>query len=231
MVQQILVDTRSAADIITRACLTKLHYDENSLKVIKMPVVGFGGQATYVRNQNVYRSSEEKGSSQTIEANFPVMDIPLAYDVILGCLTLSVIKAVVVPYLILIYLYRMTKVPQGDTSKPNKVRKRISVDARNIEDAFIPVMTMHPPPQMQGNATSPSDMPPTPPATHPSYDNAFSLTFYKMGHEHTRCFPKGNETMERHKPGSCDGHHRKGSPEVHLEEHDHKTQDPKDNGR
>jgi len=51
------VDTRSSADIITLACLTKFHYDENSLEVIKTPIVGFEGQATYVRNQKVYRSS------------------------------------------------------------------------------------------------------------------------------------------------------------------------------
>ena len=45
---------------------------------------------------------EDKENSRTIEINFLAMDIPIAYIAILRRLTLNTIKAVVVPYLLLI---------------------------------------------------------------------------------------------------------------------------------
>jgi len=43
----------------------------------------------------------EKDNPRTVDVNFLVVDVPMAYNFILGCPTLSTIKVVIAPYLLL----------------------------------------------------------------------------------------------------------------------------------
>ena len=67
-----------------------------------MPLVGFGRHTAYpVGRKKLSVSVGDKDNSRTVDVNFLVMDIPMAYNVILGRPTLSTIKAVIAPYLLL----------------------------------------------------------------------------------------------------------------------------------
>ena len=102
MVRRILVDTRSSVDIITFECFRKLQYSEKDLEAIGMPLVSFGGHTTYpVGMKKLSVRIGEKDNLRTVDVNFLVVDIPMAYNIILGHPTLSVVKAVIAPYLLL----------------------------------------------------------------------------------------------------------------------------------
>ena len=66
------------------------------------PLVGFGGHATYlVGIKKLSVRIEEKDNSRIVDVNFLVVDILMAHNIFLGHLTLSMIKAVIAPYLLL----------------------------------------------------------------------------------------------------------------------------------
>jgi len=44
---------------------------------------------------------EEKDNSRTVDVNFLVVDVPMAYNVIIGRPILIMVKAVIAPYLLL----------------------------------------------------------------------------------------------------------------------------------
>ncbi|KAJ8449180.1 hypothetical protein Cgig2_027182 [Carnegiea gigantea] len=73
IVRRILIDTGSSVDIITWDCLKKLTYPRRGepTGMIRLPV-RFG----------------HKLKSKNLEVNFLVVDVPMAYNVILGCPTL-----------------------------------------------------------------------------------------------------------------------------------------------
>ena len=92
-----------------------------------------------------------------METNFLVVDIPMAYNVILGRPTLNAIKSIMAPYLLLILfelddrkvgklygdpimarewyyvilrsLGRKEPHPTGDTSRPNRTEKKVAIEA------------------------------------------------------------------------------------------------------
>ena len=43
----------------------------------------------------------EKDNSRTVKVNFLAVDVPMAYNVIIGCPTLSLVKVVIALYLLL----------------------------------------------------------------------------------------------------------------------------------
>ena len=89
-------------DIITLECFKKLHYSDVDLEVTNTPLVGFGGQPTYpVGVKKLTVRVGEKDNSRTVDVNFLVVDVPMAYNVIIERPTLSMLKAVVAPYLLL----------------------------------------------------------------------------------------------------------------------------------
>ena len=89
-------------DIITFKCFKKLQYSEKDLEAVGMPLVGFGGHATYpVGMKKLPVRIGEKDNSRTVDVNFLVVDIPMAYNVSLGRPTLTTIKAVIALYLLL----------------------------------------------------------------------------------------------------------------------------------
>ena len=95
-----LIDTGSSVDIITLECFKKLDYSKEDLEVTHTPWVGFGGQHIYpVGVKKLRVRVGEKDNSRTVDDNFLVVDVPMAYNVIIGHPTLSVLKAVVAPYL------------------------------------------------------------------------------------------------------------------------------------
>ena len=52
-------------------------------------------------NKEVIFESRDKDNSRTVDINFLVVDIPMAYNAILRRLTLNAIKVVIAPYLLL----------------------------------------------------------------------------------------------------------------------------------
>ena len=62
-----------------------------------MPLVGFGGQTTYpLGSKKLSMRVGDKDNSRIV-----VVDIPMAYNVILGRPTLGAIKTVIAPYFLL----------------------------------------------------------------------------------------------------------------------------------
>jgi len=88
MVRWVLVDTGSSMDIITRECFKKLQYPEEDLEATGAPLIGFGGQPTCpVGMRRLSVRIGEKDNSRTVKVNFLAVDVPMAYNVIIGCPT------------------------------------------------------------------------------------------------------------------------------------------------
>ena len=103
MVRRVLIDTGSSVDIITLECFTKLQYTEKDLEAAGTPLVGFGGQPTYpVGMKKLAVRIGKKDNSRTVDVTFLVVEVPMAYNVIIKCPTLSVVKVVIAPYLLLL---------------------------------------------------------------------------------------------------------------------------------
>ena len=89
-------------DIITLECFKKLQYLEKDLEATGTPLVGFEGQPTYpVEMKRLSVRIGEKDNSRTVDVNFLVVDVPMAYNVIIGRPILIMVKAVIAPYLLL----------------------------------------------------------------------------------------------------------------------------------
>jgi len=102
MVRQVLIDTGSSVDIITLKCFKKLQYTEKDLEAAGTPLVGFGGQPTYpVGMKKLAVQIGEKDNSGTVDVTFLMVDVLMAYNVIIGRPILSAVKAVIAPYLLL----------------------------------------------------------------------------------------------------------------------------------
>ena len=81
MVWRILVDTGSFVDIITLECFKKLQYSKKDLEAVGTPLVEFGGQPTYpVGMKRLSVRIGEKDNSRTVDVNFLVLDVPMAYN-------------------------------------------------------------------------------------------------------------------------------------------------------
>jgi len=90
-------DTGSSTDIITLECLKKLKYGEKDFKAADAPNVGFKVQTTYPLGiKKLPIRVECKDNLQRIKANFLVVEISMAYNVILLRPTLGAIKAVAI---------------------------------------------------------------------------------------------------------------------------------------
>lgn len=101
VVRRILVDTGSSVDIITWECLQKLSHQGREVVPITNPVLGFGGQEELpTRTVRLPVRFGDKTRFRSQEIDFLVVDVPTAYNVILGRPTLHRVKAVVAPYLL-----------------------------------------------------------------------------------------------------------------------------------
>jgi len=70
---------------------------------VELPIVVLGGHDTYpIKTKGLPVGVGDKESSRTVETNFLIINMLMVYKVILGCLTLNIIKAIAAPYLLLI---------------------------------------------------------------------------------------------------------------------------------
>jgi len=77
---------------------------------VKVPIVGSEAQTTHpLTIKRLTIRVRENESSRIVEINFLIVEIPMAYNVILKCPTLNAIEAVVAPYLVLIQFEVMTE--------------------------------------------------------------------------------------------------------------------------
>ncbi|KAJ8446988.1 hypothetical protein Cgig2_006616 [Carnegiea gigantea] len=89
IVRRILIDTGCFMDIITWDYLKKLTYPRRGIVPLVHPILGFGGQE--VNAIGMIRLSlrfSDKLKARNLETDFPVIDVPTAYNIILGRPTL-----------------------------------------------------------------------------------------------------------------------------------------------
>jgi len=101
-IQRILIDTGSSVDIITWDCLKKLAHPRRDIVPLVHPILGFGRHKvnpTRMIRLPMMRIGN-KLRSKDLEVDFLVVDVPTAYNVILGRPTLHRVKAVIAPYLL-----------------------------------------------------------------------------------------------------------------------------------
>ena len=101
IVQRILIDTGSSVDIITCDCLKKLVHSGCGIIPFVHPILGFDGQQvnpTGMISLPVRFCSKLK--SKNLDVDFLVVDVPMAYNVILRRPTLYRVKAAITPYLL-----------------------------------------------------------------------------------------------------------------------------------
>ncbi|KAJ8419798.1 LOW QUALITY PROTEIN: hypothetical protein Cgig2_030527 [Carnegiea gigantea] len=93
---RILINTWSSVDIITWDCLKKLKYLGRKIVPLVHPILGFGGQE--VNPTGMIRLSLHFGKKtkvRNLKVDFLVVDVPMAYNVILGRPTLHKVKAII----------------------------------------------------------------------------------------------------------------------------------------
>ena len=101
-VRRILIDTRSSSDIISWSCLNNLKSDEKNLEPVSHPLVGFGGGVIHpVGRIDLPVRIGEKTKCRNLVIRFLVVKDLKAYNIIIGQPTLNVVKAVIVPSLML----------------------------------------------------------------------------------------------------------------------------------
>ncbi|KAJ8449211.1 LOW QUALITY PROTEIN: hypothetical protein Cgig2_021675 [Carnegiea gigantea] len=85
IVQRILIDTGSSVDIITWDCLMKLTYPGRDIVPLVHPILGIGGQEVNPTGMmHLLLCFGDKLMARNMEVVFLVVDVPAAYNVILG---------------------------------------------------------------------------------------------------------------------------------------------------
>ena len=89
-----MIDTESSMDILTWNCLKKLTYPGRDIVPLVHPILGFGGKEGMIRLPLHFG---DKLKARNLEADFLVVDVSKAYNIILGHPTLHRVKAVIAP--------------------------------------------------------------------------------------------------------------------------------------
>ncbi|KAL2249921.1 UNVERIFIED_CONTAM: Retrovirus-related Pol polyprotein from transposon opus [Sesamum indicum] len=98
-VHKVLVDNGSSADIIFKEVLNKMGLDNIRLEPANTPLVGFGGgKVASLGTVDLPASLGEEPKRKTLMVKFLVVDMPFAYNVILGRPGLNSFRAVVSTY-------------------------------------------------------------------------------------------------------------------------------------
>ncbi|KAJ8430927.1 hypothetical protein Cgig2_033555 [Carnegiea gigantea] len=89
IVRRTLINTGSPVDIITWDCLQKLTYPARDIVPLVHPILGFGGQEMNpTRMIRLPLHFDDGLKARNLEVDCLVVDVPMAYNVILGRLTL-----------------------------------------------------------------------------------------------------------------------------------------------
>ncbi|KAL2236614.1 UNVERIFIED_CONTAM: Retrovirus-related Pol polyprotein from transposon [Sesamum indicum] len=98
-VHKVLIDNGSSADIIFKEVLNKMGLDNIRLEPVNIPLVGFGGsEVASLGTVELPVSLGEEPKRKTLMVKFLVVDMPFAYNVILGRPGLNSFRAVVSTY-------------------------------------------------------------------------------------------------------------------------------------
>ena len=85
MVHNILVDTGSSVNLLTLKVFEKMGLSQAALSPITTPLVGLGGKSTTIVGSIKLEMELGEGSiTKTLQAEFMVVDIPFAYNAIMG---------------------------------------------------------------------------------------------------------------------------------------------------
>jgi len=81
--------------------MKKLTYPRLDIVPLVHPILGFGGQKLNpIGMINLLLRFIDKLKAKNLKVDFLVIDVSMAYNVILGCPTLHKVKAVIIPYLL-----------------------------------------------------------------------------------------------------------------------------------
>ncbi|KAL2232853.1 UNVERIFIED_CONTAM: hypothetical protein Sindi_1465300 [Sesamum indicum] len=98
-VHKVLVDNGSSTDIIFKEVLNKMGLDNIRMEPVSTPLVGFGGgEVASLGTVDLPASLGEEPKRKTLMVKFLVVDMPFAYNVILGRPGLNSFRAVVSTY-------------------------------------------------------------------------------------------------------------------------------------
>ncbi|XP_010677758.1 uncharacterized protein LOC104893360 [Beta vulgaris subsp. vulgaris] len=116
MVHRVLVDGGSSANILYKEMFEILGFDTACLKPVSYPVIGFTG-ASVVREETIKLAVKlgEKSHSRDLLVEFVVVDVPAAYNAIIGRPLIHDAQAVV-------STYHLTMVYTSNDSNPEKLR-------------------------------------------------------------------------------------------------------------
>ncbi|XP_056695570.1 uncharacterized protein [Spinacia oleracea] len=102
-VKRVLVDTGSSSDIISLQCLQKLKHDPGTIEKVSKPLVGFGGSVVHpICSILLPVSIGTPPVTKEGAVRFTIVPSLTSFNIILGRPTLNDLKAVIVPYLLLV---------------------------------------------------------------------------------------------------------------------------------
>ena len=85
MVHNILVDMGSLINLLTLKVFDKMGLDKAKLSPLNTPLVGLGGKSTTIVGSIKLEVELGEGNiTKTLQAKFMVVDIPFAYNAIIG---------------------------------------------------------------------------------------------------------------------------------------------------
>ncbi|KAL0406547.1 UNVERIFIED_CONTAM: Retrovirus-related Pol polyprotein from transposon gypsy [Sesamum latifolium] len=98
-VHKVLIDNGSSTDIIFWDVLKRMNLENSNLSPVRTPLVGFGGsEVSSMGTIDLPVSMGEEPRRRTAMVKFLVVDIPFAYNVILGRPALNLFRVVVSTY-------------------------------------------------------------------------------------------------------------------------------------
>jgi len=101
IVWRILVNKGSSVAIIVWDCLKKLAHLGRDIVPLVHHILGFGGQEVNPTGMIcLLMRFGDKTKSKSLEVDFLVADVSMAYNAILGRPTLHKVKAIIAPYLL-----------------------------------------------------------------------------------------------------------------------------------
>ncbi|XP_057251799.1 uncharacterized protein LOC130591870 [Beta vulgaris subsp. vulgaris] len=116
MVHRVLVDGGSSANILYKETFEKMGFDETCLKPVSYPVIGFTGASVVPEGKVKLAVKIGEGSrSKDLMVEFLVVDVPAAYNAIIGRPLIHDAQAVV-------STYHLTMIYTSNDGNPEKIR-------------------------------------------------------------------------------------------------------------